>query len=152
MYYLKLAAKLLQKESPEIEKVAGEEGYYYALCTGEREAFESIYDEKDDPMNVLAAIECSAESPKKRKVLETISIFDYVEEEDFAVLLNRYVLCKLENKCLSEDEKQQICEWIDNRKCEFGYSTYGGGYDFRTSAYYANILYVLDGGEDVGLR
>ena len=147
-----MATKLLQKEPPEVEKVSGGEGYYYDLCTGERESFESIYDEKDDPMNVLAAIECSVESLKKRRALDGIAIFDYKEEEDFAVLLNRYVLCKLENKCLAEDEKQYIGEFIESPKCEFGYSTYGGGYDFRSSAYYANILYVMDGGEDIGLR
>ena len=39
----------------------------------------------------------------------------------------------------------------ENHLGEFGYEI-DGAYDFRTSVYYTNILYILNGGNDIGLR
>ena len=152
MYYLKLAAELLNIDVPQAEPISGEKDYFYYLYTGERESFDIMHDAEGGTMDALDAIECSETSSDKVEILESISIFDYETEVDFAVLLNHYVLCKLDNECLSENEKKEIRDYIYNQKCEFGFRSYGGGYDFRTSVYYANILYVLDGEKDVGLR
>ncbi len=152
LYYLKLAAELLNIDGPQLEPHTVEKDYFYYLYTGERGSFDIMYDAKDGTMDILDAIECSETSSDKVKILDDISIFDYEQAEDFAVLLNQYVLCKLDNGCLSKNEKKEIRDYIYDQRCELGFRSYNGGYDFRTSVYYANILYILDGGEDVGLR
>ena len=52
---------------------------------------------------------------------------------------------------ITDEISEKIKSHIENHLGEFGYEI-DGAYDFRTSAYYTNILYILNGGNDIGLR
>lgn len=86
-----------------------------------------------------------------KKKLENIDIFSYKKEDEFGTLLNLYV-CDLKKYDIITDEiSKKIKAYIERNSGEFGYEV-DGAYDFRTSVYYTNILYILNGGEDIGLR
>lgn len=52
---------------------------------------------------------------------------------------------------ITDEISEKIKSYIENHLGEFGYEI-DGAYDFRTSVYYTNILYILNGGNDIGLR
>lgn len=154
VYYLNHAAKLLGIDMG-ISTVAAEENensYYYMLLSGNKREFKELYRENGTIQELLYACDCSKNSKEKKEVLKKISILDYENETDFAMLLNLYVINMLENELMTPKIKNTIETYIKNSECVYGYAKTGNVYDFRTSVYDTNILYLLNGGEDIGLR
>lgn len=154
IFYLSLAARYLGIDAgiSNVDANETEKNYYYLLLSGIDREFEELYKEGGSIQELLYACDCSDESAEKIELLKQIDIFDYVEEEDFAVLLNLYVISMIENALMTESLSAMIIEYIEQSACEYGYTQNDGAYDFRTSVYDTNILYLLNGGEDIGLR
>lgn len=154
IYYLRLAAERMNIEFKmgNVPAVENETSYYYMLLSNTKRNFDDLYQEDGGIEALLYACDCSLESSRKTKLLKNISIFEYENEIEFPMLLNLYVVNMKENNLLDEKTANAIKEYIGNRECDYGYARSGQAYDFRTSVYYTNILYLLDGGMDYGLR
>lgn len=154
MYYLKLAAKCLNMEfrMGDVASMDDEKSYYYLLLCNTKLNFDELYQENEGIEVLLYACDCSTESSKKTSLLKDITILDYQNETEFPMLLNLYVVNMIENDLLDEVTKESIKSFIQGKECDYGYAQAAQAYDFRTSVYYTNILYLLDGGTDYGLR
>lgn len=154
MYYLKLAARLLNIDfkMDTVSAMNDEKSYYYLLLTNTKLNFDDLYYENEGIETLLYACDCSTESSEKISLLKDISILDYQNKTEFPMLLNLYVVNMVKNDLLDEEKEEAILEFIQSKECDYGYAEEAEAYDFRTSVYYTNILYLLNGGNDYGLR
>lgn len=152
-YYLKYVADFLNIDYIIPVKSADEvDNTYYSLLLYDKDVdIKEFTSDENSTLELLAgAYVCKKDDIVKKK-LENIDIFSYKKEDEFGTLLNLYV-CDLKKYDIITDEiSKKIKAYIERNSGEFGYEV-DGAYDFRTSVYYTNILYILNGGEDIGLR
>ena len=152
-YYLKYVADFLNIDYIIPVKSADEvDNTYYSLLLYDKDVdIKEFTSDENSTLELLAGANVCKKDDIVKKKLENIDIFSYKKEDEFGTLLNLYV-CDLKKYDIITDEiSKKIKAYIERNSGEFGYEV-DGAYDFRTSVYYTNILYILNGGEDIGLR
>ena len=153
IYYLKQVADFLNIDYAILAKSEEEiDNTYYSLLLYDKEVeIEDFSSNENSTVELLACANVCKKNNKVKKKLQNINIFSYENEDEFGTILNLYV-CDLKKYDIITDEiSEKIKSYIENHLGEFGYEI-DGAYDFRTSVYYTNILYILNGGNDIGLR
>ncbi len=149
-YYMNLIAKFLNMK--ELPRNDGDE-YYDMLLRGETKQYNEIdFNSKSDPMEFLMYCDITDNSSEKKDALAKFSIWKYKNEEEFAAWLNLYIVNLKKSGLLTSEKKKNTLEYIRKHENDFGYTLAGGAYDFMTSVYYSNVCYLIQGGEDIGLR
>lgn len=152
-YYLKYVADFLNIDYAIPAKLEDEiDNTYYSLLLYDKDVdIKEFKSDENSTIELLASANVCKKNNIVKKKLENMDIFLYEKEDEFGTLLNLYV-CDLKKYDIITDEiSKKIKSYIDSNSGEFGYEV-DGAYDFRTSVYYTNILYILNGGEDIGLR
>lgn len=152
-YYLKYVADFLNIDYAIPAKSEDEiDNTYYSLLLYDKDVdIKQFKSYENSTIELLASANVCKKNNIVKKKLENINIFLYTKEDEFGTLLNLYV-CDLKKYDIITDEiSKKIKSYIESNSGEFGYEV-DGAYDFRTSVYYTNILYILNGGEDIGLR
>lgn len=155
IYYLKYTADLLNIDYKIPAKQKSEiSNDYYSLSLYNKEISSDEYikeNDADDVMVILSCADVCLKSDDLKEKIKNIDILSYSDENEFGMLLNLYTCVMLEYDTMTESKSEDIKNYIQSNKGMFGYEV-DGAYDFRTSIYYTNIMYMLDGGEDIGLR
>lgn len=155
-YYYNLAADLLNSnQQVVIEDFSHSKAYFSLLLHREKKDFSELYKKNGDIEELLYACDRSSKSEEKSRLLQKINILEYKNEVEFPMLMNMYVANMKENALMHDQQKiKKIKEYINACRCKYGYANKPNSeaYDFRTSIYYTNILFLLDGGVDCGLR
>lgn len=161
LYYMKYTASLLNinfgnNSFYSIDEFEDKNYYLYKIFQKEYDSTSHIdanHIKDEELINALSMADISTDKNKIKDIIQNIDIMEYENDEDFYVILNLYVAVSQKYNLLSSETKNEIINFINNSKNEFGYVVNNTqSYDFRISVYYTNILYLLSGGYDYGFR
>lgn len=107
---------------------------------------------KEDILYKLMYLDICGDSSFIKESMNSIDILTYKDEQDFPALLNLYVCILSNNKLMKKSIKTKIITFIEQKKNVYGYAGLKENYDFEASSYYSNVLNILNGADDYGLR
>lgn len=134
----------------EKKELSIDDSYYYIKSNGillEKRELNS-----EDILYHLLYLDVCEDEKYVESIIKDINIFEYKDEDDFPFMLNLYTSIMLRFDSILKKEKNSIITFIESKENLYGYVDDNKNYNFETSVYYTNILNMLEGSGDCGLR